>query len=88
MNIIFGLSLAVSACQVDIDKADIDPQQERTTARAKVLCGQLIETMRSAGFFIQSRAQSILQSEYPGDYGPWVGMFMDEWKRFVILASS
>lgn len=42
--------------------------------------------MRSTGFFTQSKAQSILQSEYPGDYGPWIGMFTDEWKRFVIFS--
>lgn len=42
--------------------------------------------MRSTDFFIQSQALSILQSEYPGDYGPWIGMFMDEWKRFVIFS--
>ncbi|KAM6534393.1 hypothetical protein FALCPG4_004033 [Fusarium falciforme] len=39
--------------------------------------------MRSTGFFVQSRAQSILQSEFPGDYGPWIGMFIDEWKRLI-----
>ncbi|KAI8721508.1 Fungal-trans domain-containing protein [Fusarium sp. LHS14.1] len=67
MNVIFGISLA----------------QERTAARANHLCGQLIEMMRSAGFFTQSKAQNILQSEYPGDYGPWIGMFTDEWKRLI-----
>ncbi|KAI8680935.1 Fungal-trans domain-containing protein [Fusarium keratoplasticum] len=67
MNIIFGLSLA----------------QERTAARASHLCGRLIETMRSTGFFVQSQAQSILQSEFPGNYSPWIGMFIDEWKRLI-----
>ncbi|RMJ07745.1 hypothetical protein BHE90_010292 [Fusarium euwallaceae] len=84
INVIFGISLAVSAYpQAYLDEANARIKEEKATARASHLCGQLIKTMRKTGFFIQSQAQSILQGEFPGDYGPWVGMFVDEWKRLI-----
>ncbi|KAM5363044.1 hypothetical protein ACJZ2D_012229 [Fusarium nematophilum] len=67
MNIIFGLYLG----------------QERTITRANSLCGRLIATFQRTGFFNQSYAQYIQQSDYPGSYGPWVDMVTDEWKRLV-----
>ncbi|EXM20184.1 Zn(2)-C6 fungal-type DNA-binding domain [Fusarium oxysporum f. sp. vasinfectum] len=59
------------------------PGQEGTVARANLLCGRLIETLRNTDFLNQSHAQDVLQNEYPGDYNHWVEMFIDEWKRLV-----
>ncbi|KAF5674606.1 hypothetical protein FDENT_10000 [Fusarium denticulatum] len=56
---------------------------EEIIAKADSLCGLFIETLRVTGFLNQLYAQEVLQTEFPGSYGPWVGMITDEWKRLV-----
>ncbi|KAK2470291.1 hypothetical protein H9L39_17908, partial [Fusarium oxysporum f. sp. albedinis] len=65
-----------------------DKLQEQVLARANSLCGWFIETLKVTGFLNRSHAQQVLQTEFPGSYGPWVSMLTDEWKRFVDLISA
>ncbi|KAJ0131809.1 Uncharacterized protein HZ326_25098 [Fusarium oxysporum f. sp. albedinis] len=58
-------------------------KQEQVLARANSLCGWFIETLKVTGFLNRSHAQQVLQTEFPGSYGPWVSMLTDEWKRLV-----
>ncbi|KAI1050653.1 hypothetical protein LB506_002106 [Fusarium annulatum] len=58
---------------------------EEITAKANSLCGLFIETLRVTGFLKGLYAQEVLQTEFPGSYGPWVGMITDEWKRLICI---
>ncbi|KAI9150009.1 Short-chain dehydrogenase chyC [Paramyrothecium foliicola] len=86
LHIIFGLYLGVRVERSSLTVITADAmKQEKTVARANILCCQLIRVLRSTGFFHQSSAQQTQQEDYPGSYGPWVEMVVDEWTRLVAV---
>ncbi|KAH7136938.1 hypothetical protein B0J13DRAFT_587068 [Dactylonectria estremocensis] len=57
---------------------------ERVVARATVLRGMLVSSMREMGFFICESAACEQRTHYPGTFIPYLQIIRDRWKRLIV----